>query len=288
MQAAELRNDPFRRITVVPFTGVFGAEISGVDLNNLDDETVAEIREALLRYSVVFFHGQDFTPDAQAAFGRRFGVLNRHPYVKPMDGYPDVFRIVKEPTDKHHFGSGWHTDLAYAENPALGTILYGVDVPVAGGDTMFASHYAAYDALTDGMKAMLADVKAVYTNAHTYGKDAARFKTGVSKAMSVQPAAVKEVAHPVIRTHPETGRKGLYLSPIHFSRFEGMTPEQSKPLFDTLVAHATQPEFTCRFRWKNGSVAMWDNRCTMHFAINDFSGVGRTMQRVTLEGDRPV
>ncbi|HBC06042.1 MAG TPA: hypothetical protein DC046_00480, partial [Rhodospirillaceae bacterium] len=126
MQAAELRNDPFRRITVVPFTGVFGAEISGVDLNNLDDETVAEIREALLRYSVVFFHGQDFTPDAQAAFGRRFGVLNRHPYVKPMDGYPEVFRIVKEPTDKHHFGSGWHTDLAYTETPALATILYGV------------------------------------------------------------------------------------------------------------------------------------------------------------------
>jgi len=174
------------------------------------------------------------------------------------------------------------------EKPASATILYGIDVPVAGGDTMFASHFAAYDKLTDGMKALLDDTKAVYTNANTYGKDASRFKAGVSKEMSVQLAAVKEVSHPVIRTHPETGRKGLYLSPIHFSRFDGMSPEESKPLFDTLVAHATQPEFTCRFRWRNGSVAMWDNRSTMHYAINDFSGLDRTMQRVTLEGDIPV
>lgn len=288
MQPSELRNDPFRRITVTPFTGTMGAEISDVDLNAIDDETVNEIRTAMLRHSVVFFHGQDFSPETQAAFGRRFGTLNRHPYVKSIDGHPDVFLIVKKASDKHHFGNGWHTDLAYAEQPASATILYGIDVPVAGGDTMFASHFAAYDALSDGMKNLLADMDAVYTNAHTYGKDANRFKDGVSKEMSVELAAVNEVSHPVIRTHPETGRKGLYLSPLHFSRFEEMTPEESKPLFDTLVAHATQPEFTCRFRWGNGSVAMWDNRSTMHYAINDFSGFDRTMQRVTLEGDVPV
>jgi taurine dioxygenase len=288
MQSLELRNDPFRRITVTPFTGTFGAEIADIDLNTIDDETVDEIRTAMLKYSVLFFHGQDFTPETQAAFGRRFGVLNRHPYVKPIDGHPDVFLIVKKASDKHHFGNGWHTDLAYAEAPASATILYGIDVPVAGGDTMFASHFAAYDALSDGLKNLLADMNAVYTNAHTYGKDANRFKDGVSKEMSVELAAVNEVSHPVIRTHPESGRKGLYLSPLHFSRFEGMTPEESKPLFDTLVAHATQPEFTCRFRWSNGSVAMWDNRSTMHYAINDFSGLDRTMQRVTLEGDIPV
>ena len=288
MQSVKLKNDPFRRIAVTPFTGTFGAEISGVDLNNIDDETVSEIRMAMLRFGVLFFHGQDFSPETQAAFGRRFGELNRHPYVKPIDGHPDVFLIVKKASDKHHFGSGWHTDLSYAEKPASATILYGIDVPVAGGDTMFASHFAAYDALSDGMKSLLAGINAVYTNANTYGKDANRFKAGVSKEMSVELAAVKEVSHPVIRTHPESGRKGLYLSPIHFSRFDGMTPEESKPLFDTLVAHATQPEFTCRFRWSNGSVAMWDNRSTMHYAINDFSGLNRTMQRVTLEGDIPV
>lgn len=288
MQTAERTNVLFNRISAVPVTGIFGAEISDVDLTNLDDETTAEIRAALLRYSVVFFHGQNFTPESQSAFARRFGTLNRHPYVKGIEGYPEVFRIVKEPADRHHFGNGWHTDLAYTDTPAMATMLYGMEVPEAGGDTMFASQYAAYEMLTDGMKEMIAGRRAVYTNAHTYGKDANRFKTGVAKAMNVAPAEVKEVAHPLVRTHPETGRKGLYLSPIHFTRFEGMSPEESKPLFDTLVAHATRPEFTLRFRWKKGSVAMWDNRCTMHYAVDDLTGVTRVMQRVTLEGDRPV
>ena len=287
MQAAEQLTDTFRHITAVPYTGTFGAEISGVDLNALDAAATAEIRAALLRYNVIFFRGQDFTPESQTAFARRFGALNRHPYVKPMDGYPDVFRIVKQPADKHHFGNGWHTDLAYTETPALGTVLYGIEVPAAGGDTMFASQQVAYDNLTDGMKEMLDGVKVVYTNANTYGKDANRFKVGVSKAMDVKPVEVKEVEHPIVRTHPETGRKGLYLSPVHFARFGHMTAEESKPLFDTLVAHATRPEFTCRFRWQNGSVAMWDNRSTMHYAVDDLTGVTRVMQRVTLEGDRP-
>ncbi len=288
MQAAELRNDPFRRITVTPFTGTFGAEITNIDLNAIDDETTAEIRAALLRYSVVFFENQEFTPESQAAFARRFGPLNRHPYVKPMDGHPDVFHIIKEPTDKHHFGNGWHSDLAYTETPALGTILYGIDVPQAGGDTMYAGTFAAYDALSDGMKEMLDGVKVVYTNAHTYGKDSSRFKAGVSKGMNVKPAEIKEVEHPIVRTHPETGRKALYLSPVHFSRFGHMTAEESKPLFDTLVQHATRPEFTCRFRWRKGAVAMWDNRSTMHYAVDDKIESTRVMQRVTLEGDRPV
>ena len=287
MQAAELRNDPFRRITVTPYTGTFGAEISDVDLNNIDEETTAEIREALLRYNVVFFQGQEFTPESQAAFVRRFGTLNRHPYVKGIDGHPDVFRIVKEPTDKHHFGNGWHTDLAYTENPAMGTVLYGMEVPQSGGDTMYCSTVAAYEALDEGFKELLEGRKAIYTNAHTYGANSKRFQTGVSKAMNVTPAEIKEVAHPVVRTHPETGKKGLYLSVIHFSHFEGMSPEQSKPLYDTLMAHATKPEFTLRFRWKTGSVAFWDNRCTMHYAVDDRIESTRVMQRVTLEGDRP-
>lgn len=287
MQPAELLNDQFRRIAVAPVAGALGADISGVDLNRLDEETVAEIRAALLRHSVVFFRDQSFAPESQTAFARRFGALNRHPYVKPIDGHPDVFRIVKEPTDKHHFGNSWHTDLAYAERPALATILYGVDVPDAGGDTMFASQYAAYEALSEGMKRLLSGIKIVYTNANTYGKSADRFKVGAARAMSVQTAEVTEVEHPTVRTHPETGRKGLYLSPSHFSRFAGMTREESKPLFDFLAGHATRPEFTCRFRWRKGSVAMWDNRCTMHYAVSDFPEASRVMQRVTIEGDRP-
>lgn len=286
-QHAERLNEPFRRITATPYTGTFGAEISDIDLSRIDDETYAEIRAALLRYHVIFFRDQDFSPETQTAFARHFGALNRHPYVKPMDGHPDVFRIVKQPQDTHHFGEGWHTDLSYTETPAMGTILYGVEIPEAGGDTMFCSQATAYDALGDSFKEMLSGLKAVYTNANTYGKDSTRFRLGVSDAMDVQAAMVKDVEHPIIRTHPETGRKSLYLSPLHFSHFAGMTPEQSKPLYDTVLAHATQPEFTCRFRWQTGSVAFWDNRCTMHYAVNDLQGVTRIMQRVTIEGDRP-
>lgn len=286
-QNAERLNEPFRHFTATPFTGRFGAEISGIDLNEIDDAATEELRAALLKYHVIFFRDQDFSPEKQTAFAKRFGDLNRHPYVKGMDGHPDVFRIVKQPTDTHHFGEGWHTDLSYTETPAMGTILFGVEVPIAGGDTMFASLAAAYDGLSDGLKELVGDLKAVYTNANTYSKESTRFRLGVSKGMQVQTANTNEVEHPVVRTHPETGLKSLYLSPLHFNRFVGMTPEQSKPLFDTLVQHATQPEFTCRFRWQNGSVAFWDNRCTMHYAVNDLTGVTRIMQRVTLEGDKP-
>ena len=288
MQAAEQLANDYRRITVEPIAGALGAEVSGVDLNDLDDGTVAEIRRALLENSVVFFRDQEFSPPTQMAFGRRFGALNRHSYVTGLPDYPDVFRIVKEPTDVHHFGNAWHTDLAYEETPAMATILYGMEVPAAGGDTMFTSLYAAYDALSDGMKRMIADLKIVFTNANTYGKDANRFKIGVAKEMKVSQAVEeKEVLHPLVRTHPETGRKALYISPTHFSRLEGMTKDESKPLLDFLSAHATRPEFTCRFRWRNGSVAFWDNRCTMHYAVNDFPESRRIMQRVTLQGDRP-
>lgn len=288
MQAAEYLANDYRRITVEPVAGALGAEISGVDLNDLDDVAVGEIRRALLENCVVFFRGQDFTPATQLAFGQKFGPLNRHSYVKGLPDYPEVFRIVKEPEDAHHFGNAWHTDLAYEETPAMATILYGMEVPVAGGDTMFAGLTAAYEALSEGMKRMIGSLRVVFTNANTYGKDASRFKVGVARAMSVEQApAEKEVVHPLVRTHPETGRKALYISPTHFKRLDGMTPEESKPLLDFLVAHATRPEFTCRFHWRKGSVAMWDNRCTMHYAVNDFPNARRIMQRVTLQGDRP-
>lgn len=288
MQTAELRNEEYVRIEVAPIAGALGAEISGIDLTNLDEETVAEIRHAFLKHSVVFFRDQDLTPETQMAFGKMFGDLNRHSYVKGMDDYPDVFRIVKKPTDAHHFGNAWHSDLAYEETPAMATVLYGMDVPAAGGDTMFTSLHEAYDALSDGMKRMLGDLRVVFTNANTYGKDASRFKVGVAKDMKVEQAPEeKEVSHPLVRTHPETGRKALYLSTTHFSRIEGMTKDESQPLLTQLSTHAVQPDFTCRFKWRPGSVAMWDNRCTMHYAVNDFPNTQRIMQRVTLQGDKP-
>ena len=288
MEAAQELTNNYRKITVEPMAGAVGAEIAGVDLNDLDDVAVSEIRRSLLEHNVVFFRDQNFTPPNQMEFGKRFGSLNRHSYVKGLDDYPDVFRIVKEPTDAHHFGNSWHTDLAYEKEPAMATILYGIDVPETGGDTIFCSLYAAYDALSDGMKRMLSKLNVVYTNAHTYGKDAKRFKTGVAKDMSVtQAPEVKEVVHPLIRIHPETGRNALYLSSTHYSRIEGMTEAESKPLLQQLCEHAIRPEFTCRFKWRAGSVAFWDNRCTMHYAVNDFPNTRRIMQRVTLQGDVP-
>ena len=288
MEAAQELTNNYRKITVEPMAGAVGAEITGVDLNDLDDVAVSEIRRSLLEHNVVFFRDQNFTPPNQMEFGKRFGSLNRHSYVKGLDDYPDVFRIVKEPTDAHHFGNSWHTDLAYEKEPAMATILYGIDVPETGGDTMFCSLYAAYDALSDGMKRMLSKLNVVYSNAHTYGKDAKRFKTGVAKDMSVtQAPEVKEVVHPLIRIHPETGRNALYLSSTHYSRIEGMTEAESKPLLQQLCEHAIRPEFTCRFKWRAGSVAFWDNRCTMHYAVNDFPNTRRIMQRVTLQGDVP-
>ena len=288
MEAAQELTNNYRKITVEPMAGAVGAEIAGVDLNDLDDVAVSEIRRSLLEHNVVFFRDQNFTPPNQMEFGKRFGSLNRHSYVKGLDDYPDVFRIVKEPTDAHHFGNSWHTDLAYEKEPAMATILYGIDVPETGGDTMFCSLYAAYDALSDGMKRMLSKLNVVYSNAHTYGKDAKRFKTGVAKDMNVtQAPEVKEVVHPLIRIHPETGRNALYLSSTHYSRIEGMTEAESKPLLQQLCEHAIRPEFTCRFKWRAGSVAFWDNRCTMHYAVNDFPNTRRIMQRVTLQGDVP-
>ncbi len=290
----EIQAEAQTEISVAPIAGAIGAEIAGVDIaklvagNGPDAATVAVIRDALLAHNVVFFRDQALSPESQATFGRAFGSLNRHPYVAPIEGHPDVFEIVKNPEDGHHFGNGWHTDLAYRLQPALGSLLYGIEIPPAGGDTLFANLYAAWDALSEGMQALLAKQRIVFTNANTYTETAPRFADGGARDMNVQTDEVREVAHPAMRVHPETGRKALYLSPIHAVRFEGMSVAESRPLLDFLRDHATQPEFVCRFHWQPGSLAFWDNRCTMHYAVSDFPDHRRVMQRVTVEGDTPV
>ena len=279
-----LQNGPrFHRMS-----GSLGAEVSGVDLSGaLDDHTVAGIRAGLLEHLVLVFRDQSLDPRSLAAFARRFGTLNRHPYVKPLDGHPDVFRIVKEPDDLHHFGNSWHSDLSYAERPALGTMLYATELPPHGGDTLFADMRAAYRTLSDGMKAMLDGLVAVFSNERTYGPNAERFRHGVKQMEVAQQNSITRVEHPVVRTHPETGVKALYLNPIHTVGFRDMTPEESKPLIDFLCRHAVRPEFLCRVQWRPGSLAFWDNRATLHYAVDDFAGHRRVMTRVTLEGDRP-
>ena len=273
-----------------PIAGSLGAEVSGVDLSrSLDGRTIAEIRAGLLEHLVLVFRDQSLGPGSLAAFARRFGELNRHPYVTPLDGHPDVFEIVKEPDDLHHFGNGWHSDLSYAEHPApaLATMLHAKVVPPYGGDTLFADMRAAWRTLSDGMKHMLEGLVAVFSNERTYGPNAARFRHGVKQMQVAQQSTVTRVEHPVVRTHPETGIKALYINPLHTVGFKDMTAEESRPLIDYLCAHATRPEFQCRIRWQPGSLVFWDNRATIHYAVDDFAGYRRVMTRVTLEGDRP-
>ena len=271
-----------------PIAGSLGAEVSGIDLSGeLDDPTIAGIRAGLLEHLVLVFRDQSLDPGSLAVFARRFGKLNRHPYVTPLEGHPDVFRIVKEPDDVHHFGNGWHSDLSYARYPAMATMLYGTELPPYGGDTLFADMRAAYRALSGGMKAMLDGLVAVFGNERTYGPNAARFKHGVKQMQIAQQSTVTRVEHPVVRTHPETGVKALYLNPLHTVGFKGMAAEESQPLIDYLCSHAIRPEFQCRVQWRPGSLAFWDNRATMHYAVDDFAGYRRVMTRVTLQGDRP-
>lgn len=268
--------------------------IENVDLarSHNDSETTARIRQALLDHQVIFFRNQKLTPEQHIAFGRQFGTLNVHDYVKAMEGHPEIIVVAKDENDTKNFGGGWHSDVTYLEKPALGSILYCLEAPAYGGDTVFANQYLAYERLSPGMKRMLDGMKAVHTARDVYGPQgrATMDYTEKLKAMKILGStnAEKETLHPVVRTHPETGRKCLYVNQGFTDRFEDMTVAESLPLLEYLWAHCTQPEFTCRFHWQPGSIAFWDNRAVQHYALNDYQGQRRRMHRVTINGDRPA
>ena len=279
----------YETIKVRRVAGALGAEVEGLDLAKpVDDQTLAEIERALLEHLVVFLRDQRLTPEQHIAFGRRFGELNIHDFVAGMEQYPEILEVRKEPGDQVNFGGGWHSDVTYLEEPALGSILYALETPEYGGDTMFANQYLAYDALSEGMKRLLEGLRAVHTAGHVYGPKAEYFREGGSMRVNYSADAEGETTHPVVRTHPQTGRKALYVNRAFTVRFDGMTAEESAPLLTYLFQHAVRPEFTCRFRWANGSIAFWDNRCVQHYALNDYHGQRRLMHRVTVNGDRPV
>ncbi len=264
--------------------GALGAEITGVNLAEpLSDETLAEIRRAFVEHQVIFFRDQALTPEQQLAFGRRFGPLNIHPYVKGMAEHPEVMEIIKEPHDKVNFGGGWHSDMSFLERPAIASILYAVELPEWGGDTLFASQAAAYDALSPGLKATLEGLRAVHTASREYSSSGHSAQKRSSMAVSEAEGAVGEYVHPVVLIHPETGRKALYVNPAFTMKFEGWSRKDSKPLLDYLFEHSRYEAFTTRFAWQPGSVAMWDNRSVWHFALNDYPGQRRHMRRVTID-----
>ena len=280
--------ESYDRIEVHPVTGALGAEIAGVDLSGtLDNETFSEIYDAFLDHLVLFFHNQELTPGQHKAFARRFGDLHVHPLTRSMPGHPEIVEVVKEPGERHNWGDGWHTDLPFLEEPPLGSVLYARDVPPFSGDTHFANMYLAYETLSDTMRGLLDGLKCV-------------FKGGVANYSRFQGMTAIEdagdfvAAHPVVRTHPVTGRKALYLHRKNCHSLEGMSPKESAAILDFLHGHAENPDFSCRFHWRVNSIAMWDNRCTLHrvsadyfYSERDFSPGRRHLQRVTLKGDRP-
>lgn len=273
-----------RKIGVRRLAGALGAEIEGVDLaRDLDEETIGEIRQAFLDHQVIFFRGQTLTPERHKAFGRRFGKLNIHPYVKGMDGHPEVMEIIKEPDERINFGGGWHSDMSFLEAPSIGSILYALEVPAFGGDTLFASQVAAYEALSPGLKRTLEGLNAIHSSAREYSASGHSAQKRQSMQIAEADGFVGEYAHPVVKVHPETGRKALYVNPAFTMKFEGWTSRESKPLLDYLFAHCRYEGFTCRFRWEKGSVAFWDNRAVWHFALNDYHGQRRHMRRVTVD-----
>jgi len=278
-------DDAYRSINVAPIAGALGAEITGVDLaTDLADETLAEIRRAWLEHLVVFFAGQDLGPKEFLAFARRIGDPVEYPFVKGMEGFPEIIAVTKLPHETVNFGGIWHSDTVYLERPPMATLLIAREVPPYGGDTEFANMYAAYDALSPGMQRLLGGLRAINSSALA---DVSKTREDRMRDSGNDRDEEYVSEHPVVRTHPETGRQALYVNVAHTARFADMSEDESRPLLRYLFDHAVRAEFTCRFRWQPGSLAMWDNRCAMHNPINDYQGHTRTMHRITLAGDVP-
>ena len=285
------QNAAYQRIRTRQVTGALGAEVAGVDLStDFGEEIMADLRAALRDHLVLFFRDQRLTPEQQMTFGRRWGELYTHPLVAGMDDYPEMLELKKTPANKKNLGGNWHSDQMYAEQPVMATILYAKVVPSVGGDTLFSNQYLGYETLSPGMQRMLHGLRAVSYGDHAgghEGKSRFEYYAQYTGAKTRDPGNFKIIAtHPVVRTHPETKRPALYIG-SHVRHFEDMTEDESRPLIDKLMAHSTRPEFTCRFRWREGSLAIWDNRCTQHFAINDYPTETRIMHRINVCGSTP-
>jgi taurine dioxygenase len=269
----------YEAIDVSKLTGGCGAEISGVDLKAMSNRQWNEIQQAFTEHGVIFFRDQDLTPEQHIEFAQRWAPIDINKFFPAVAGYPQIAEVRKEPEGKKNIGNLWHTDHSYDEKPAMGSILLAREVPDEGGDTLFANMYLAFETLSDGMKKMLRGLCAVHSSVHVFGPKNDRSAQGFKNA-----ELVGDVVHPVVIRHPLSGREALYVNADFTTRFEGWTADESKPLLDQLYRHAVRPEFTCRFRWRNNSIAFWDNRATWHYAANDYHGARRLMHRITVAG----
>lgn len=281
----------YRRIGVGKIAGACGAVVGGVDLaRELDPDVVSEIRRALLDHQVVFFRDQRLDPDAQVAFSRAFGPPSPVPFVQPIAEHPEVIAVVREATETHGytFGGLWHSDFSFLPAPPFASILHAFEVPPYGGDTIFASQTLAYSTLSAGMRTMLDGLDGVHSAVNAYSpKMQAVHDTFAGMSVQTDESATQTRVHPVVREHGETGAPALFVNAQYTVGLHGFMPNEAKPLLDLLFAHSTRTEFTCRWQWRVGDVAMWDNRAVQHMAMADFTGHRRAMHRTTVAGEAP-
>lgn len=259
-----------------------GAMVRGVDVRAASDAAVDAIRRAVFNRGVVFLEDQKLTPESQIAFARRLGPIVVNRYFPKTGRWPEIAKVEKTEAQTSNIGGGWHTDHSYDAAPAMGSVLLAVELPPAGGDTLFADMYAAYDALPDDMKARLVGLTARHASAHVFGEGGAYAQADRPEMAGYSDTP--EAVHPVVITHPGSGRKALYVNPGFTREIVGLPADESRTLLDTLFAHAIKPQFVYRYRWRRGSMAIWDNRCTWHYAKNDYHGHRRLMHRITLDG----
>ena len=270
-------------ITIQP-QGAIGAEIHDVDLNDLSEATLVELRIAYAQYGVLFFRDQQLTPEAHIELAQHWGKININRFFTPVENYPQIAEVRKEPDQKYNVGGGWHTDHSYDQIPALGSLLYAKEVPSHGGDTLFAGCGVAFDNLSEGMKDTLRSLRAVHSSRHVFGESAS-VPNDMSDMFGNADQATQDAVHPVVIRHPLSGREILYVNPGFTAHIKGWTVQESAPLLQFLYGHIARPEHTCRFHWQPGALAFWDNRATWHFAINDYHGERRLMHRITVEGE---
>jgi taurine dioxygenase len=286
--SSQIELDGYRAITVTPLSPNVGAEIGGVDIaSGVSDEQFTEIRRAFADHGVIFFRDQDISPDQHIAFAERWAPINVNRFFKAVESHPQIAEVRKEPDQKLNIGKNWHTDHSYDQVPAMGSVLYAREVPPLGGDTLFAGMAAAYEELSEGLQAQLLTMRAEHTSRRAFGMvaDAARSTAGdMAKRIGNPEAATQDAVHPVVIKHPLSGRPCLYVNTDFTIGFEGWTEEESAPLLDFLYRHATQDHLSCRFKWSEGSMAIWDNRAVQHKALNDYHGHRRLMHRITLDG----